>query len=80
MRSRTFLDEIQLRTTFHRCHEKTSYVSNYAFITLLHEWVDRRQMHQLENSSVCNSDFNAGSVLLEFFKAMLLPSINPFMQ
>ncbi len=23
-------------------------VSNYTFITLLHEWVDRRQMHQLE--------------------------------
>ncbi len=30
------------------CHEKTSYVSNYAFITSLHEWVDRWQMHQLE--------------------------------
>ncbi len=32
---------------YRRCHEKT-YVSNYAFITLLHEWVDRGQMHQLE--------------------------------
>ncbi len=30
------------------CHEKTSYVSNYAFLTLLHEWVDRGQMHPLE--------------------------------
>ncbi len=28
--------------------EKTSYVSNYAFIILLHEWIDRGQMHQLE--------------------------------
>ncbi len=29
-------------------HEKTSYVSNYAFFTLLHEWVDRGQTHRLE--------------------------------
>ncbi len=36
------------RTEHRRCHEKTSYVSNYAFITLLHEWVDRGQKHQLE--------------------------------
>ncbi len=28
---------------YHRGHEKTSYVSNYAFIALLHEWVDRGQ-------------------------------------
>ncbi len=35
-------------TTKRRCHEKTSYVLNYAFITLLHEWVDRGQMHPLE--------------------------------
>ncbi len=33
---------------YRRCHEKTSYVSNYAFITLLHEWVNRGQMLQLE--------------------------------
>ncbi len=31
-----------------RCHKKTSYGSNYAFSTLLHEWVDRGQMHRLE--------------------------------
>ncbi len=39
------------RSVYRRCcrrHEKTSYVSNYAFITLLYEWVDRGQMHQLE--------------------------------
>ncbi len=29
-------------------HEKTSYVPNYVFFTLLHEWVDRGQTHQLE--------------------------------
>ncbi len=30
-----------------RRHEKT-YVSNDVFFTLLHEWVDRGQTHQLE--------------------------------
>ncbi len=29
-------------------HKKSSYVSNYMFFTLLHEWVDRGQTHQLE--------------------------------
>ncbi len=38
----------QLCTVYRRSHEKTSNVSNYEFITLLHEWVDRGQMHQLE--------------------------------
>ncbi len=33
---------------YRRCHEKTSYVSNYAFFTLLHKWVDRRQTHHFE--------------------------------
>ncbi len=33
---------------YRRRHEKTSYVSNYAFFTLLHKWIDRGQMHQLE--------------------------------
>ncbi len=33
---------------YRRCHEETSYVSNYVFITSSHEWVDRGQMHQLE--------------------------------
>ncbi len=31
-----------------RCHEKTFCVPNYVFFTLLHEWVDRGQTHQLE--------------------------------
>ncbi len=31
-----------------RCREKTSYVSNYAFFTLLHEWVDRGQTDRLQ--------------------------------
>ncbi len=31
-----------------RCHEKTSYVSYYAFFTLLHKWIDIGRMHRLE--------------------------------
>ncbi len=31
-----------------RCHEKTSYVSNYAFFSLMHKWVDRRQINHFE--------------------------------
>ncbi len=38
----------QQPSAYRRCHEKTSYVSNYAFLTLLHKWVDRRQMHRSE--------------------------------
>ncbi len=34
--------------TYRRCHEKNSNVSNYVFFTLLHEWVDKGWMHQLE--------------------------------
>ncbi len=30
------------------CHEKTSYVSNYAFFTLMHKWVDKGQTHYFE--------------------------------
>ncbi len=33
---------------FENRHEKTSYVSNYAFFTLLHKWADRGQTHRLE--------------------------------
>ncbi len=32
-----------------------------------------------KNFSVCNSNFIARSVILEFFKVMYLPSIGPFM-
>ncbi len=43
-------------------------VSNYAFFTLLHEWVDRGQTHRLEKLSyVCNSDFIARSAVLGVF-------------
>ncbi len=34
--------------TYRRCHEKTSYVSNYAFFTLMHKWVDREEIHHFE--------------------------------
>ncbi len=34
--------------TYHRCHEKTSYVSNYAFFTLMYKWVDIGQIHHFE--------------------------------
>ncbi len=33
------------RLVHRRCHEKTSYVPDYAFFTLLHEWVGRGQTH-----------------------------------
>ncbi len=33
---------------YRRCHKKTSYLLNYAFFTLLYEWVDREQMHRFE--------------------------------
>ncbi len=34
--------------TYRRYHVKTSYVSNYAFFTLLHKWVHRGQTHYFE--------------------------------
>ncbi len=34
---------------YRRCHEKTSYVSNYAFFTLLYKWTNRGQTHCFEN-------------------------------
>ncbi len=37
-----------MQTAYRRCHEKTSYVSNYAFFTLLHKWIDRTKTHRLE--------------------------------
>ncbi len=30
------------------CHEKTSYMSNYAFFILMHKWIDRGQIHHFE--------------------------------
>ncbi len=34
--------------SYRRCHEKTSYVSNYAFSPLMHKWVDRGRTHHFE--------------------------------
>ncbi len=34
--------------TDRRCHEKNSYVLNYAFFTLQHKWVQRGQTHHFE--------------------------------
>ncbi len=52
----THLQMIELLPCYHmlfftchrRCHEKTSYVLNYAIFTLLHKWVDRGQTHHFE--------------------------------
>ncbi len=37
-----------LTPTYRRRHEKTSYVLNYVFFTLLHKWVDRGQTYHFE--------------------------------
>ncbi len=38
-----------LKHVSHRlCYEKTSYVSNYAFFTLMHKWADRGLTHHFE--------------------------------
>ncbi len=39
---------VQSHYTHRRCHEKTSYVSNYTFFTLMHKRVDRGQTHHFE--------------------------------
>ncbi len=39
---------IKIIILYRRCHEKTSYMSNYVFFTLLHEWNDRGQTHRIE--------------------------------
>ncbi len=63
-----------------RRHEKTSYVSNFALsFYCMNESIEVRCTNY-KNSSACNSDFITRSVLLEFFKVMCLPSIDPFMQ
>ncbi len=58
---------------------KTSYVSNFALSFYCMNGSIEGRCTNYENSSVCNSDFLAKSVLLEFFKVMCLPSIDPFM-
>ncbi len=37
-----------IRTYRCRRHKKISYVSNYAFFTLLYKWINRGQTHRLE--------------------------------
>ncbi len=36
------LNRLCWKWVYRRCYEKASYVSNYVFFTLLHEWVDKR--------------------------------------
>ncbi len=48
MRLHRFYGCLSVHSASRRCHGKTSYMSNKAFITLLHEWVDTGQIHQLE--------------------------------
>ncbi len=65
---------------YRRCHEKPSYVSNFALSFYCMNGSIEGRCSNYKNSSVCNSDFIARSVLLEFFKVMCLPLIDPFMQ
>ncbi len=62
-----------------RCHEQTSYVSNFALSFYRMNGSIEGRCINIKNSSVCNSDFIARSVILEFFKVTYLPSIDPFM-
>ncbi len=43
-----FCTDIHVTVAYRRCHEKTSYVSNYAVFTLLRKRVDRGQTHHFE--------------------------------
>ncbi len=47
-RNRKILMFVDNCSAHRRCYEKISYVSNYAFFTLLHKWVDRGQMYRFE--------------------------------
>ncbi len=68
------------KAAFRHCHEKTSYVLNFALSFYCMNGSIEGRCTNHKNSSVCNSDFIARSVLLEFFKVMSLPSIDLFMQ
>ncbi len=57
------LDELQKRlslSAYRRCHEKTSYVLNYAFFTLQHKWVQRGQTHHFEKLQEYSSSDEIG--------------------
>ncbi len=64
---------------YRRCYEKTSYVSNFALSFYCMNGSIEGRCTNYKKSFVCNSDFIARSVILEFFKVMYLPSIEPFM-
>ncbi len=66
--------------TYPRFHEKTFYVSNFALSFYCMNGSKEGRCTNYKYSSVCNSDFIATIVLLEFFKVICLPSIDPFMQ
>ncbi len=71
---------MNIYSAFCHCHEKTSYVSNFALsFYCMNESIEGRCTNY-KNFSVYNSDFIARSVLLKFFKVMCLPSMDPFMQ
>ncbi len=44
--------EYGIKVRYRRCYKKTSYVSNYAFFTLLHKWVDRGQMRRFQKTPI----------------------------
>ncbi len=69
-----------LNAIYFHCHEKTSYVSNFALSFYCMNGSIEDRCTNYKNSSVCNFDFIARSVLLELFKVMRLLSIGPFMQ
>ncbi len=72
-------EKVWLNSVYRRCHEKISYMSNFALSFYCMNGSIEGKCTNYKNSSVCNSDFIARSVILEFFKVMCLPSIDPFM-
>ncbi len=53
-------------STYRRCHEKTSYVWNFAWSFYCMNGSIEGRCTNYKNSSVCNSDFIARSVILIF--------------
>ncbi len=60
--------------------QKTFYVSHFALSFYCMNGSIEGRCTNYKNSSVCNSEFIARSVLLEIFKVMCLLFIDPFMQ
>ncbi len=65
--------------TTYRRYPKKSPVSNFALSLYCMNGSIEGRCTNYTNSSVCNSDFITRSVILEFFKVIYLPSIDPFM-